>query len=53
MSLVSIAKKADGDLKKFSLGTMMLVISRLFNLKKVVVGDVLNQLMENDSLKRF
>ena len=53
LSLVSVAKKAVGDRKKFSLSTMMLAITRLFNFKKVVIGDVLNQLMENDSLKKF
>ena len=53
MSLVSVAKKAVGDMKKGSLRTRMLVISKLFKFKKVVVGDMVNQLMENDSLKKF
>ena len=53
LSLVSVAKKAVGDTKKGSLSTMMLAISRLFKFKEVVVGDMLNHLMENDSLKMF
>ena len=53
MFLVSVAKKAVGDAKKGSLSTMMLAISRLFKFKEVVVGDMLNHLMENDSLKMF
>ena len=32
---------------------MMLAISRLLKLKKVVVGDMLNQLTENESLKKI
>ena len=52
MFLVSVAKKAVGDMKKGSLSTMVLAISRLFKFEKVVVGDMLNQLMENDSLKK-
>ena len=52
LSLVSVAKKAVGDMKKSSLSTLMLAISRLFKFKRVFVGDVLNQLMENDSLKK-
>ena len=42
MSLVIVAKKAVGDMKKDRLSTMMLAISRLFKFKKVVVGDMLN-----------
>ena len=53
MSLVSVAKKAVDDMKKGSLSNVMLAISGLFKFKKVVVGDMLNQLMENDSLKNF
>ena len=53
MSLVSVAKKAVGDMKKSSLSTLMLAIGRLFKFKKVVVGDTLNQLTENDSLNKF
>ena len=53
MSLISVAKKAVGDMKKGSLSTVMLAISRLFKLKKVVAGDMLKGLMENDSLKKF
>ena len=52
MSLVSVAKKAVGDMKKSSLSTLMLAIGRLFKFKRVFVGDVLNQLMENDSPKK-
>ena len=50
--MVSVAKKAVGDMTKGSLSTMMLAISRLFKFKKVV-GDMLNQLMVNNSLKKF
>ena len=53
MSLVSVTKKAVGDRKKVSLSPKMLAISRLFKFKKVVVGDTLNQLTENDSLNKF
>ena len=53
MFLVSVAKKAVGDMKKGRLSTMMLATSRLFKFKKVVVGGILNQLMENDSLNKF
>ena len=53
LSLVSVAKKAVGDMKKGNFSAMMLAISRLFKFEKVVVGDMLNQLMENDSLKKF
>ena len=42
MSLVSVAKKAVGDMKKGSLSTMMLMISRLFKFKNVVVDYMLN-----------
>ena len=52
MSLVSVTKKAVGD-RKVSLSPKMLAISRLFKFKKVVVGDTLNQLTENDSLNKF
>ena len=38
MFLVSVAKKAVGDMKKGSLSTMVLAISRLFKFKKVVIG---------------
>ena len=40
-------------MKKGSLSTIMLAISRLFEFKEVVVGDMLNQLMDNGSLKMF
>ena len=50
--MVSAAKKAVGDMKKGNFSAMMLAISRLFKFEKVVVGDMLNQLMENDSLKK-
>ena len=48
LSLVSVAKKAVGDMKKSSLSVMALAISKLFKFK-VIVGDMLNQLMKNDS----
>ena len=47
--MVSAAKKAVGDMKKGNFSAMMLAISRLFKFEKVVVGDMLNQLMKNDS----
>ena len=53
LSLVSVAKKAVGDTKKGSLSPMMLAISWLIKFRKMVVGDMFNQLMENDSLKKF
>ena len=53
MSPVSVAKKAAGDMKKGNPSTMMLATSRLFMFKKAVVGDMPDQLMENDSLKKF
>ena len=40
--LVSVAKKAVGDMQKGRISTMMLAISRLFKFKKVVVGNTLN-----------
>ena len=52
MSLVSVEKKAVGDMKQGSFSAMMLVISRLSKFK-VIVGDMLNLLMENDNLKKF
>ena len=53
MSLFSVVKRAVGDMKKGSLSTMMPVISRLLKLKEVIIGDMLDQLMENDSRKKF
>ena len=40
--LISVAKKAVGDMNQGSLSPVMLAISRLFKFKKVVVGDMLN-----------